>query len=287
MPRRILLCMTSISALLHVAGCGRSDRVEELRREVAIAQARQQALLDKMEEIKSRNAPADPPTGTAEREILERLERSTALVLMAQDDGSLGSGFFVAPQLLLTTRHTIEGASDGKVRLVSRMLGGAREGRVERRSSDLAIDGIDLALVRLEQGEAPGVLPLADEIGKLDAVIAAGYPSVVVKRDPGYKRLIAGDLRAAPDLNVTRGYVRSLQEGHQGASLVLHTAEISQGNSGGPLLDRCGRVVGLNTFIAVSSQQATRASYALRSRDLIAFIEAAGYTLQVDRTDCR
>ena len=58
------------------------------------------------------------------------------------------------------------------------------------------------------------------------------------------------------------------------APIILHSADISAGNSGGPLVDSCGRAVGINTFIA-TNQQATKANYALGASWLAAFLRSA------------
>jgi serine protease Do len=53
---------------------------------------------------------------------------------------------------------------------------------------------------------------------------------------------------------VTRGIVSALRD-VQGVSLVQTDTAINPGNSGGPLLDRYGRVVGINTWKIAGSAQ--------------------------------
>jgi hypothetical protein len=84
---------------------------------------------------------------------------------------------------------------------------------------------------------------------KLSHVVAAGFPGDVMETDAAFNRLMEGDGAAIPDLVVVDGTINALQEMDHGASVILHSAPLSSGNSGGPLVDFCGRLLGVNTFV--------------------------------------
>lgn len=227
-----------------------------------------------------RGEPIKPLTAA---ELAARLEAATALVLT---DGSVATGFFIGPDTLITNRHAVEDAKDGAVLIVSRSLASVRPGKVVTTSAPGKEGAQDFAVVRLAAGRAPGVLPLTSQAPKLSPIVAAGYPGLTLFNDAGFRRLIDGDAKAAPDLNLTQGVVQSQTTSPQGIPVLVHTASILQGNSGGPLVDACGRVTGVNTFIAVDTEQSGRVSYAQATAALVAFLARAGITPDVDARPC-
>jgi putative serine protease PepD len=151
----------------------------------------------------------------------------------ASGGDSSGTGLIVtADGEIVTNAHVVGDATTVDVRLP-----GERDPRV---GAVIAVDPAnDLALVRIQaDGLVPAVFAAPTDVRVGDEVVAVGY---------------ALDLDGDP--SVTRGVVSALDRSLTTRSGVLNglvqtDAAISSGNSGGPLVDAFGRVVGINTAVA-------------------------------------
>ena len=149
----------------------------------------------------------------------------------ASFDG-LGSGVIIAEDgLILTNHHVVKGAKQVEVMLI--------DGR-QFRARDIKSDPpSDLALLRIDASEPLPVADIGDSqaVNVGDWVLAIGSPfSLDSTVSAG---IISGKNRRISDLVSGR---------------VLQTdAAVNPGNSGGPLIDLEGRVVGINTAISSSS----------------------------------
>lgn len=191
--------------------------------------------------------PPEVGDGTDYHSLAALIDASVTLVVRLKADNSIdgmGSGFFVSSGHVATNEHVVAEAE--RIMVLGRTLDGAVSAQVVDRQRD---DGVDLALLSLADGATGPALPLSSLPTGLQPVYAAGYPGDVVASDADFKKFLSGnDNRAAPPVK-SNGIVMSVQNRSAGKPRIIHSARINQGNSGGPLLDECGRVVGINSLI--------------------------------------
>lgn len=226
--------------------------------------------------------PASPLDGST-ASLLDMLDNATVFILtVGGDEIGFGSGFFVDHGAVLTNRHVIEGARE--IYVFGLALGGMAPATLAATSTNSDFGEPDLALLRLEAPADQPVLSISTVSGRLENVVAAGFPMVVTETDDALMRISQGDATAVPSLVVTSGVITALQSPGS-AELVLHTAAISPGSSGGPLVDACGRVVGMNTAVR-SEETMNRVNYALHASNLLRFLAANGVAAVDQNTAC-
>jgi hypothetical protein len=234
-------------------------------------------------------APAVPGAGQTTN-LADLLEDSTVLILApsrmpdGQQGLSTGSGFAIAPDIVVTNLHVVDGHTPGELYVVNRKLGQPVEAEVIARTPNHDFGKPDFAVLKLKQGSLPPLVlsPTAD---RLLPVVAVGFPGFVTQVGDDFKRLLRGEGGAMPAAHFTSGEVSGVQT-MQGAPVVIHTAAINRGNSGGPLADRCGRIVGVNTFIRTDRETAYRADYALPTVTLLTFLQANNVAARSEDTPC-
>jgi serine protease Do len=180
------------------------------------------------------SAPAPPPAaparpaaaGKKERGPLtprELAQRSLPSTVSLRCRESVGSGFFVTAELILTNAHVL--CPDGEAIQVVMSDGKKLIGRPERSDEE-----VDLGLVRVSGARAK---PL--ELGDV-ADLAVGDKVMIIGSPVGL------------EFTVHEGSVSSLQRSAFGVAYVQLDAKVNPGNSGGPVIDNRGRVMGIVTL---------------------------------------
>jgi S1-C subfamily serine protease len=161
----------------------------------------------------------------------------------SQGSQALGTGFVVDKNgYILTNAHVVDesGQRASSVTVVFNK-GGSETQRVPGQLVGVYV-GSDVAVIKVDPGKV-GLNPLP--LGNSDAV-QVGEPVVAIGNPLGY------------DFSITSGIVsatgRSLQapNGQTIPNGIQTDAAINQGNSGGPLIDSSGKVIGINEQIASS-----------------------------------
>lgn len=228
------------------------------------------------------------PAARADTADINAAARSVVRVVIVMRDASgydvigHGTGFAVTPKLIVTNAHVLAPLMDDDRLRLGIVPAQGRTGyfaRIVRIAGD-----VDLALVELtEDASLPVSTLYSGRVEDGQDVYAVGYPANV---DQALGLGLNG--LTSPQAPVkTRGQVSA---GRTSADYdtILHTAAIGVGNSGGPLLDPCGRVVGVNAFGTISDNGSDSEFYfAVSMRELAPFLRAAGVTPSTSATECR
>ena len=166
-------------------------------------------------------APVAAPEAASFENVVTRV--MPAIVLVETSAGR-GSGFFVAPDTLLTNVHVVGRNSSVNIRRAS---GEVVPARVERTAAD-----VDVALLKISSADPNQ--PTLTMGSTADARV-------------GQEVFAIGSALGMFQNTVTRGIVSGIRQTGT-ATLVQTDAAVNPGNSGGPLIDRSGRVLGIITM---------------------------------------
>ena len=148
------------------------------------------------------------------------------------EEAALGSGFIVSKDgLIVTNAHVVQDAEAIKVDLA------------DGRNFDARILGadprIDIAVIQIQVSNLPMVT-----FGDSDK-LQVGQQAIAIGNPLGFERTVTVGVVSALN-RVIPGGGASLRD------LIQTDASINPGNSGGPLLDSCGRVIGVNSAIVAA-----------------------------------
>jgi 2-alkenal reductase len=154
---------------------------------------------------------------------------------MSGDQTVSGTGFFITDQgYILTNNHVVEGTSEVNIVLSD---------GTQQKATIVGTDQYsDIAVLKTD-GKVPAVVTLgnSDKMDPGESVIAIGSP--------------LGDFKNTVTVGVVSATGRSIDtgNGYTIENLIQTDAAINHGNSGGPLVNLAGEVIGINTLVVRNS----------------------------------
>jgi len=191
-------------------------------------------------------------------------------VVMLKNERGLGSGFVLDNNgLVITNRHVVSGG-DKEFQITG-------EGGIKTEGRVIYVDRkLDFALVRANglKGTKPLPICYATYPSPGQSVVALGSPEglagTVTRGIVSAVRYPTGDLEG-----VAPNYV----------TLIQTDASISPGNSGGPLVNNKGEVIGINTF-NIDYGRSQNLNFAVSMVDVLKALEVKGQSLNSTLNKC-
>ncbi|MCP5396541.1 MAG: trypsin-like peptidase domain-containing protein [Sphingomonadaceae bacterium] len=228
-----------------------------------------------------------PATTQADPADINAAARGVVRVVIIGSDGdeiypiSHGTGFAVTPTRIVTNAHVVRDA------VVDETL---RIGIVPSEGNDSSFAKLisfspknDLALVQITGDlRLPPLTMSGGESKDAGEVTSVGYPANVDRA----QGLRISDIFRSQNPVKSRGFISGKRPTRE-FDTILHTAPIARGNSGGPLLDGCGRVLGVNSFGADSEGADAEFYFAVSNRELLPFLRENEIKPRVNGLPCR
>jgi Trypsin-like peptidase domain len=153
----------------------------------------------------------------------DMVDNAMPSIVLVETTSGRGSAFYVQRDTLITNVHVVQ--QDSYVTL-RRMDGSSVSARVQTRAP-----AFDIAILKVAQpSPSQSFLPMGS----------------TSQLKPGQEVIVIGSALGTLQNSVSRGVVSGLRNSG-GVTLVQSDAAANPGNSGGPMLDRSGRVVGILT----------------------------------------
>lgn len=191
-----------------------------------------------------------------------------------------GSGFAVAPNRIVTNAHVVELARQYPDNVLIGVV--PSEGAKSYQARVIAIDSRrDLALLEIVDARIPPATLFSGPVDDSMGMVSLGYPGNIDRASAAsaadYIKPLA-PVRSEGSLSTTRQI--------DGVQILLHTASISRGNSGGPVIDHCGRILGVNSAITRGEEGDANFAFAIAESELAAFLNESKQPVNVVANPC-
>jgi S1-C subfamily serine protease len=161
----------------------------------------------------------------AELSLAEIVKKTRHSVVVVKTSSGMGSGFFINSQgYIVTNKHVLTDAGNAEIKTITGIVYKIKNIVAEDYDGDLVIASSE-----------------ATESESVPVIISANLPEV------GEKVVVIGNPLGL-EQTVSDGIVSAIRSNQQAIKFIQITAPVSMGNSGGPLLNTRGEVIGVATF---------------------------------------
>ncbi len=176
------------------------------------------------------------------------IENFKDVIVVVKTDKSIGTGFiFDQSGIVITNAHVIEDTSECEIQMFDKK---SYKGKIIESNFDL-----DIAFIKIETNEKFHKAKVATKkdykVG--DEVFAYGNPF-------GFED------------TVTKGIISALDREINGFNYIQTDVSVNPGNSGGPLIDTKGRIIGINTL---KIADASGIGFAIPIVDILGYLKLA------------
>lgn len=206
--------------------------------------------------------------------IAQKMEAATFHILAIsadEEDVGSGSGFHVGNGYIVTNEHVINTALGGTIVVGNQHIPSALATLVAYKNPTPSSNQ-DLALLKIDKPLPDGwpSVTFSSNVDRMDRVSSWGYPALLLDKDDNYRQHL-NNLAAfkTPPCVYSEGVVNAIA--HNPDPQIYHSADISGGNSGGPLTNSRGDVVGINTFVFRDDYRTVNGT--LHSDQILAFLK--------------
>lgn len=164
-----------------------------------------------------------------------------ATVLIKTEDGG-GSGFFIDSNIIVTNNHVVEDIRKVKISLPDGL---------ETTGEVIGWDNkADIALIKSATNNPVFLRWRFTNLKAGESIEAIGFP---YNTEPSFKG----------DASITKGILSAYRKGLNNIEYVQTDTSINPGSSGGPIIDKCGNIIGVSDSIITIEERTTPVSYGI------------------------
>ncbi len=186
------------------------------------------------------------------------LEAARATVVIHTDKGT-GAGVFIAPELIVTARHVVEGGRVTAQYPEIRPDDLAQPGKSISIIKVEKIDGLDLAFIQT-RGRYPHWLPLEPGEPESDDLMVVGHPN-------------------RKYYSLQKGWIKKKGMMEKSPYVFFKDNEVFFGNSGGTIINCSGHLVGVVSMMSDYDNSLRKRGIGINSRTIAGLAQKLGFPL--------